>query len=385
MAANGMGLGKGLGALIRETSSVRTGADVHTLPIKDIVPNPNQPRRKFAEKALEELAQSIKGQGLLQPILVRPLGEAQPGKYEIIAGERRWRASKLAGLVEVPVVVRSFTDQETLAAALIENLQREDLNPVEEALGIQTLKEEFSLSQEDLAARLGKSRSAIANSLRLLALPEQVRKDMMDGRLTAGHARALLSITSQRPQEYLRNLILEENLSVREAEGYASTWKDTGEFHPIAPGLPPDTAPVKPLPAAERDEDADLEHTAPSAENVPARITEEPLNALSPEAETLPRRSRPQSAVLVDIQQRIGNALSVPVRVTGKESKGKISIAYNSKEELETLLQRLQGTEQASGETSAAGFAPTPLATEQPQETQTTAQAVHDEDEAAFL
>ena len=385
MAANGMGLGKGLGALIRETSSVRTGTDVHTLPIKDIVPNPNQPRRKFVEKALEELAQSIKGQGLLQPILVRPLGDAQPGKYEIIAGERRWRASKLAGLVEVPVVVRSFTDQETLAAALIENLQREDLNPVEEALGIQTLKEEFSLSQEDLAARLGKSRSAIANSLRLLALPEQVRKDMMDGRLTAGHARALLSITSQRPQEYLRNLILEENLSVREAEGYASTWKETGEFHPIAPGLPPDTAPVKPLPAAIIDEDASLEHTAALAESAPAGITEEPLSYLSPAAEALPRRSRPQSAVLVDIQQRIGNALSVPVRVTGKESKGKISIAYNSKEELETLLQRLQGAEQASGETNAAGGAPTPLATEQPQETQTTAQAAHDEDEAAFL
>lgn len=358
MAGNGMGLGKGLGALIRETSSVRARADVHTLPIKDIIPNPNQPRRKFSEKALEELAQSIRGQGLLQPLLVRPLGEAHPGKYEIIAGERRWRASKLAGLVEVPVVVRSFTDQETLAAALIENLQREDLNPVEEALGIQTLKEEFSLSQEDLAARLGKSRSAIANSLRLLALPEQVRKDMMDGRLTAGHARALLSITSQRSQEYLRNLILEENLSVREAEGYASTWKETGEFHPIAPGLPPDTAPVKPLPPESTDDaEAPEAHDAPVADASSVSTPGTPPEA-RPLAEVLPRRSRPQSAVIVEIQHRIGKALSIPVRVTGKETKGKISIAYNSKEELELLLHRLQAAESASGDVAPPALAP---------------------------
>ena len=323
MAANPTGLGKGLDALIRETSDARESGGVQVLLLKDIIPNPNQPRRKFSEKTLEELAASIRSQGVLQPLLVRPCGPAKPGKYEIVAGERRWRASQLAGLVEVPVLIRSFSAQDTLVAALIENLQREDLNPIEEALGIQTLKEEFELSQEDLAKKLGKSRSAIANSLRLLSLPEAIQKDLAEGRLSAGHARSLLSITEQHAQERLRSLIIERHLSVREAEGLAATWKETGTFEPVDAGDPG------------------------SGQSQSTESMEPPLETANDNAAlnkaTEKNKSRPQSARLLDIQTRISNALNTSVRVTGKEDKGRISLSYNSKEELEALLQRLSG------------------------------------------
>ena len=322
MASQHTGLGKGLGALIRETSTTRVASDVHTLPIKDLVPNVNQPRRTFTEKSLTELADSIKVQGVLQPILVRPLEGEQNGKYEIIAGERRWRASKLAGLVEVPVYVKTLSNQETLAAALVENIQREDLNPIEEALAIQTLKDSFALSQEDLAVKLGKSRSAIANSLRLLALPESLRKDIVDGLLSAGHARALLSISETKAQEYLRNLVLEENLSVREAEGLAATWKQTGSFVV-----------------------ADVEALVQGAINVggvpaPAHDSAAAPTLAEPAAK---QRAKPQSQALLHVQTQVSQALGADVKVTGKETKGKISITYTSKEELEALLQKLSG------------------------------------------
>ena len=329
MASNNLGLGKGLDALIRETSGAARQADsIKTVSLKDITPNPNQPRRRFAEKPLEELASSIRNQGLLQPILVRPRGEAFPGKYEIIAGERRWRASQQAGLTEVPVVIRNLSDLDTLSAALIENLQREDLNPLEEAMGMQTLKEEFGLSQEDLAGRLGKSRSAVANCLRLLALPESFHKDLAEGRLSAGHARALLSITSERAQEYLRNLILEENLSVREAEGLAATWKQTGRFQPVS---------ATDNTAAENA--ASMQNTAMAETADGSETTQDNQTAASP----LPasKTSSPQSAKLMEVQAVINSLLNIPVRVTGKESKGKISISYNSREELDSIMNKL--------------------------------------------
>lgn len=309
-------LGKGLDLLIRETRSSRDTGGVQTLPLRDILPNPNQPRRTFEEKALEELAASIRSQGLLQPILVRPLEEGAPGKYEIIAGERRWRASELAGLREVPALVRHFTAQETLTAALIENLQREDLNPLEEAIGLQTLKDEFNLSQEDLAQRLGKSRSAVANALRLLALPEGIRKDIAEGLLSAGHARALLTVTEARPQMYLRNLILEENLTVREAEGMAATWKATGAFDPeesIRGGSAGDSA-------------SQRKSAASPKENL-----------------------SPQSARMFALQARIGAVVDLPVRVIGGESKGKICLSYSSRGELERLLAFLGVDEPFAG------------------------------------
>jgi len=327
MAINPTGLGKGLDALIRETHEARDGGGIKVLPLDDIIPNPNQPRRAFSEKALEELASSIKSQGLLQPLLVRPLGPGKPDTYEIVAGERRWRASRLAGLTEVPVMIRSLSAQETLTAALIENLQREDLNPLEEALGLQALKEEFGLSQDDIAQKLGKSRSAIANSLRLLSLPESMRPLLAEGKLSAGHARALLSVTEPKSQEYLKNLILENRLSVREAEGLASSWKDTGKFELV--GLPgePSSGP----------------HTASDAESAEQNEYDTTIrqNERIASPETDARKFKPQSARILEIQNRIGEIFQVPVKVTGKEDKGRISLTYNSREELESLLERL--------------------------------------------
>ena len=323
MAATLTGLGKGLDALIRETGEARDSSGVQTLLLADIIPNPQQPRRKFSEKALEELADSIRSQGVLQPLLVRPCGPAKPGKYQIVAGERRWRASHLAGLKEVPVLVRSFSAQDTLAAALIENLQREDLNPLEEALALQALKEEFHLSQDDLSQKIGKSRSAIANSLRLLSLPDSAQKDLADGKLSAGHARALLSVNDAAVQEELKNLILERHLSVREAEGLAAAWKEKGNLEAAALAYPGSDS--------REGEEADM----PEAE---------PARALTGDQDTLGSRREktlPQSARLLEIQARIKDVLQIPVRVTGKEEKGKISLSYNSKEELEALLTRL--------------------------------------------
>lgn len=312
MALHPTGLGKGLDALIRQTQEERDTGGVKTLSLTDIVPNPRQPRREFNEKALEELAASIKSQGLLQPLLVRPLGPSSPDKYEIVAGERRWRASQMAGLKEVPVLIRALSAQDTLAAALIENLQREDLNPLEEALGLQALKEEFGLSQDDMAHKLGKSRSAIANSLRLLSLPESMRPLLAEGKLSPGHARALLSISDPKDQEYLKNLILENRLSVREAEGLAAGWKERGTF-----------------------ELAGLE--ALHVGVAPRREEEGEKETISP------RQKKPQSARILDIQNKISSLLEVPVRVTGKESKGKITLSFNSKGELAALLERLAG------------------------------------------
>lgn len=324
MAATLTGLGKGLDALIRETSEARDLSGVQVLPLKDIIPNPNQPRRKFSEKSLEELAASIRSQGILQPLLVRPCGPAKPGKYEIVAGERRWRASQLAGLTEIPVLVRSFSAQDTLAAALIENLQREDLNPLEEALGIQTLKDEFGLSQDDLAKKLGKSRSAIANCLRLLSLPEATRKDLAEGRLSAGHARALLGITDPQAQDRLKNLIMDRQLSVREAEGLAAAWKETGTV---------DFSALMRTPASDDKTSPEID----GKEGFPAPGASRISRPESAEA----KRPRPQSARLLEVQARISSVLNTSVRVTGKEDKGKISLSYNSKEELEALLSRL--------------------------------------------
>ncbi|MCL1984861.1 MAG: ParB/RepB/Spo0J family partition protein [Betaproteobacteria bacterium] len=318
MATHATGLGRGLDALIRETQDHPEGGGVRMLPLCDILPNPRQPRRNFNEKPLEELAASIRSQGLLQPLLVRPIGAAQPGKYEIVAGERRWRACQMVGLTEVPVLVRTFSAQDTLAAALIENIQREDLNPIEEAQGLQILKEEFGLSQDDLAQKLGKSRSSVANSLRLLTLPESIRPLLAEGKLSAGHARALLSVADARAQEHLKNLILENKLSVREAEGLAAGWKETGRFE--LSGFNDKREGVAPA----------LEQESGNEDDAEGRLLASPA-----------RKSKPQSARILEIQNRIGDLYKVPVRVTGKESKGKISFSYGTKEELDTLLKRL--------------------------------------------
>ncbi|SPF79451.1 ParB/RepB/Spo0J family partition protein [Pseudoprimorskyibacter insulae] len=217
------GLGRGLSALMADVEAAPTeasgGAEQarqpdRRIPIEDIVANPNQPRRKFTQDQLEELANSIRTKGVIQPLIVRPHPDA-PGKFQIVAGERRWRASQMAQLHELPVIVRDFDDTEVLEVAIIENIQRADLNAIEEAAGFRQLMDRFGHTQEKLAEALGKSRSHIANLLRLLNLPDEVRDLVETGKLSAGHARAL--ITSENPIELAKKVVAEA-LSVRQTE-----------------------------------------------------------------------------------------------------------------------------------------------------------------------
>lgn len=210
------GLGKGLNALLPEATSVAPeGTELREIPITTITVNPHQPRTVFDDDALASLAASIEALGVLQPVLVRPLGG---DTYELIAGERRWRASQLVGLESIPALVRVIDDNESLQQALVENLHREDLNPLEEAAGYQQLIDEFALTQDEVASRVGRSRSAVANTIRLLALPPSVQRLLVEGSLTAGHARALLAIESDDAQLSLAERIVSEELTVREAE-----------------------------------------------------------------------------------------------------------------------------------------------------------------------
>lgn len=208
------GLGKGLNAIFIENDSETEGGTV-TLKISEIEPNRTQPRKEFDEQALSELAESISQHGLLQPLLVRPL---TLGGYQIVAGERRYRASRMAGLTEVPVIIKELTDTETMEIALIENLQREDLSPVEEALGYKALIDEHGFSQEEVAKSVGKSRPAVANALRLLKLPDNIMEYLKDGKISAGHARALLALENEELMTELADEILAKDLSVRQVE-----------------------------------------------------------------------------------------------------------------------------------------------------------------------
>lgn len=216
MAAKKGGLGRGLDALFADNSLEEiSSTSAVKLKINDIEPNRDQPRKEFDEKALSELADSITQHGVIQPLLVRPLSD---GMYQLVAGERRWRAARLAGLSEVPVVVRELSDSETMEIALIENLQREDLNPIEEAQGLQLLIDTYGLTQEECAGRVGKSRPAIANSLRLLNLPEYVLELLKEGKISSGHARALLPLEDENKILNLAQEIISKELSVRETE-----------------------------------------------------------------------------------------------------------------------------------------------------------------------
>ena len=211
MPAKKFGLGRGLDSLFD------TGLDegATTLPILEVEPNRDQPRQDFDEAALAELSRSVAEHGVLQPILVRPV---PGGAYQIIAGERRWRAARAAGLTEIPVVIKELSDEETMVAALIENLQREDLNPMEEARGYRSLMEEYSLTQEETARRVGKSRSAVANALRLLNLPGAVQELVRDQKITEGHARALMGLDESAEISTMAQEIAEKGLNVRESE-----------------------------------------------------------------------------------------------------------------------------------------------------------------------
>lgn len=219
MAKKMSGLGKGLGALMQE-NSIDDGIRTNTLPISEIVPNREQPRKTFDEAALAELAQSIEQHGILQPLLVRPLPS---GNYQLVAGERRWRAAMMCKLTEVPVVIKELTDNEAMELAIIENLQREDLNPIEEAEGLQALADKCGYTQEEIANAVGKSRPAIANSLRLLRLPEEVREMTKDGTISAGHARALLAFDSPALILEVAEQIVSRKLTVRDVEKMAKS------------------------------------------------------------------------------------------------------------------------------------------------------------------
>ena len=229
MSIKKKGLGKGLDSLIPDNKSIKSvtpdksaeakkeaeeNAGVQTMKINEVEPNRDQPRKNFDEDALLELSDSIKQFGVLQPLLVRK----RKDYYEIIAGERRWRAAKLAGVKEVPVIVKEYTDQEILEIGLIENIQRENLNPIEEAIAFKRLLEDFNLKQDEIAERVSKSRTAVTNSMRLLKLSDKVQQMIIDDMISTGHARALLAIDDPELQYTLANKIFDEKLSVRETE-----------------------------------------------------------------------------------------------------------------------------------------------------------------------
>lgn len=303
MSAGSRGLGRGLDALLGGANRDEpvNPAEVRQLPIGSVRPNPHQPRIEFSEQGLEDLAASIKTQGVLQPILVRPL---TAGQYELVAGERRLRASKMAGLREIPALVREMNDQESLAIALIENLQREDLNAIEEALGFRQLMEQFGLSQEDLAKSVGKSRSALANSLRLLNLDPHVQDDIKQGRLTAGHGRALMAVGDADVAGQLHERILEQGFSVRQAEAQAAYWKEHGS-----------------LPSVEEAE----------------QLVERPRRPASGGG------SREVDPEVAAVQRELRSSLGRKVSISGSAGQGRLSVPFSSLEDLRRLAGLLSG------------------------------------------
>ena len=281
MAKKG-GLGSGLGALFGDNEPPRQENKEQTLPISRVEPRADQPRRRFDDAALEELTESIRQHGLIQPITVRSLDS---GYYQIIAGERRWRAARAAGLREVPVRIIEADDRKAMELALVENLQREDLNPIEEAKGYRTLMQEYGLTQEDAAAAVGKSRSAVANALRLLSLPEPALGLVEDGTLSAGHARALLPIRDAALLAEAAQTVLDKHLSVRQTEALA------------------------------------------------ARLAKEPA-----------RRAAPAPAVdyVRELERELENALGRKVRLVDGKNKGRIELEYYGAEDREKLIDNLR-------------------------------------------
>lgn len=282
--ASERGLGKGLGALLGDSSLQAQENGSVCLPIAQVEPGLNQPRKQFDETALNDLADSIREHGIIQPLTVRRLSS---GYYQIIAGERRWRAAKLAGLSEVPAVIIEADDRKVMELGLIENLQREDLNPMEEADGYRVLKEEYGMTQDEIAQRMGKSRPAIANALRLTSLPVLLREMVVDGDLSAGHARALLALPRVDLQEKAAQLVVSQELSVRQTEAL-----------------------VKKLQAEEK----------------PAK----------------PKASDEQRIYLDEIEKNLSTRLGRKVSIAAGRKKGKIELEYYDLEDLEALLALLE-------------------------------------------
>ncbi|HUI70835.1 MAG TPA: ParB/RepB/Spo0J family partition protein [Spirochaetia bacterium] len=279
-------LGKGIGALLGDEGEIDQGSIVE-VPTSALKPNPQQPRREFDEASLRELADSIRQKGVLQPVLAEP---AHDGLYIIVAGERRVRAARMAGLEKVPVLVREFSSEEKLEIALIENIQREDLNPIEEALAYKKLMEIADLNQEQMASRVGKDRSTIANTLRLLKLPAEAQNAVEKGTLSPGHARAILSLVNPADQQLLFKRIVDKGISVREAEELAAAFS------------------------------AGKRQVGKSRRSGPASAA----------------RKDPE---IRDIEQKLIEKLGTKVDLKGNAKKGHIEIAYYSSDDLERLLE----------------------------------------------
>ncbi len=286
------GLGKGLDALFIDNNTGDGGTV--TLRVSEIEPNRDQPRRYFDESALAELADSIRQHGVLQPLVVRPLAG---GGYQIIAGERRWRACRMAGVSEVPAVVREMTDVEAMEIALIENLQREDLNIMEEAAGYRTLMEEHGMTQDQVASRVGKSRPVVANALRLLNLPQEVAQMVREGRLSAGHARALLSIG---------DASLQKEIAARAAEGAVTV--------------------------------RDIERMGKSAK------AQQSEDHLAGEQQAL-AQARTQDSFYREVELALTQELGRKATVHLSRGKGMLQLEFYSKEDLQNLVRMLQGTD----------------------------------------
>lgn len=291
------GLGKGLGALIPADAGSAGGGDVarlEELPVGSILPNPHQPRVHFDEESLAELSASIREIGVLQPVLVRPL---EDGTYQLVAGERRWRAARRAGLPLIPAIVRDADDLATVERALVENLHRQDLTPLEEAAAFQQLAEDFGLTHEQIAARVGKSRSAVTNTLRLMSLPAAVQHLLADGRLSAGHAKALLGCPDRSLQEQLAKTCVAELWSVRMLE------------EAVRSGREEPTAVVQPAPPAP---------TPPTSERpVPAS------------------KLRPPG--ILELEHLLEERLSTRVTINGGERRGTVVIDFGGLEDLERI------------------------------------------------
>jgi ParB family chromosome partitioning protein len=292
---NKRGLGRGLGALIPETSGLSHDESdtILSIPIHEIEPNPHQPRRDFPANELDPLADSIKEQGLLQPVLVRRVGDA---RYQLVAGERRWRAATRAGFERIPAIVREARDSEMLPLALVENLVREDLNPIEEALAYQELAETEGWTQEEIARRVGKGRVHVANTIRLLNLPQSLQKEVREGGLTAGHARALLACRDEEEMLKLHEQIQNQGLTVREAEHRAAA---SPEFTP---------------------------------------------RKRSPKGRTNARSVSPETR---ELEERLQRIFGTPVQIHDRGGRGRVSLEYFSYEDLDRLLELLGSAAQS--------------------------------------
>lgn len=277
------GLGKGLDALLASSSTEEEHNSVLDLSVHLIDPGDEQPRKQFDQEKLEALASSIEAHGVVQPVIVRKNGD----RYSLVAGERRWRASRLAGLKSIPAIIKDYTPRDVMEIALIENLQREDLNPIEEGEAFQRLIEDFGMTQEEVAKAVGRSRSAVANTVRILTLPHRVRSFLIDGRLTSGHARTLVSLGDEEKQEQLADIMIAKELNVREAELLVKRMQSGVVKKP------------------KRDKDAKGE------------------------------------AELQDLQDRLRSCLGTQVEITGSVSRGKIQVSYFSIEELDRISEQL--------------------------------------------